>query len=91
MGTGGIKVSLTRSREALEKAESRAEELRSERNRLIYEAIQIHKMTERQAAEAAGVSPAYAHRVKASSGEPQSGPTETKGGRRRAGARTAAA
>jgi hypothetical protein len=56
----------------LEPAEDEVARLRTRRNRLMFEAMRFGA-TERAAAEAAGVSPSYAHRVRVGKGEPASG------------------
>lgn len=56
--------SLEKLRPRVETAENKASELRDERNSLIFIAITQDGATEREAAEAAGVSPAFAHRLR---------------------------
>lgn len=65
---------LARVRRSLEKAELVAGDLRDRRNRLLLQAMESDGKTEREAAELAGVSPTYAHRVKRYAGKPPSGP-----------------
>jgi hypothetical protein len=48
--------------------------LRGRRNMLMFEEMKQAGTTERAMAEAANVSPAYAHRVKIGKGSPLSGP-----------------
>jgi hypothetical protein len=57
----------------LARAEKTASRLREERNALLYQVLRDGEATEREAAQEAGVTPAYAHRVKASHGRPPSG------------------
>jgi len=57
----------------LARGEEALTQLRAQRDMLIYKACQAGA-SERAAADAAGVSPTYAHRCKADKGNPRSGP-----------------
>lgn len=65
---------LKKVRRQLSRAEDVSTDLRNKRNALMLQAITKEKVSEKAAAEAAGVSPAYAHRVKKGAGQPLSGP-----------------
>jgi hypothetical protein len=69
---------LRRLRPKMEKLETQLDEMRKERNSLILQTLTEEGVTEREAAMEAGVSAAYAHRIKKHNGAPPSGPALEK-------------
>lgn len=63
---------LTATTRELQQVEARAEELRTQRNMEVYEAIHLGA-TERLTAQTGNVDPSYAHRCAVHKGKPTSG------------------